>query len=157
MGKKSGIIILILLALFMLIDYFVIKPRTIDFTDYQLKEGFSGYIAYKNNQKGFYLYLTYDLATVQRLHLDTLYESEAFNKPHLHGDIKHIIFTDSLLYRASHVGDKIEKLSNSNKCYLFTKEGTFRFNCYLISEDKREKIGTIDEWPLNESERQQKY
>lgn len=146
MGKKFVIIILALLALGMLINHLIIKPKSIDFVDGQLNERFNGYIAYKNNQKGFYLYLADDLATVQRLHLDTLYEREAFNKPQLGGGIEHIIFTDSLLYRASHIGDKIEKLPNSNKCYLFTKGATFRFNCYIISEDKRDKIGKIKEW-----------
>lgn len=150
MSKKFVIIILALLALMMLINYFIIKPKSIDSIDGQLKEGFKGYIAYKNNQKGFYLYLADDPSTVNRLHLDTLYESEAFNKPQLGNDIKQIIFTDSLLYNAAHLGDKIEKLPNSNKCLLITKEVVFRFNCYVISSDKREKIGKIEEWQPNE-------
>jgi hypothetical protein len=150
MSRKIVIIILALVSVAMLINYLVIKPKSIDFVDGQLKEEFNGYITYKNNQKGFYLYLVNDPVTVHRLHLDTLYESEAFNKPQLGGDIKHIIFTDSILYRASHIGDKIEKLPNSNKCLLSTKEGTFRFNCYIISRDKREKISKIDEWQPNE-------
>jgi hypothetical protein len=138
MSKKFVIIIFALIVVVLLINYLVIKPKSIDFVNGQLKEEFNGYIAYKNNQKGFYVYLANDPATVQRLHLDTLYESEAFNKPQLGGDIKHIIFTDSVLYRASQIGDKIEKLPHSNKCLLITKQATFRFNCFIISRDMRE-------------------
>ena len=133
-----------------IINYLIIKPKSVEFFKIQLNEKFVGYIAYKNNQRGFYLYLADEVLKEKQLALDTLYEKEAFNKPNVGDYIKHVIFTDSLLYNASYLGDKIEKLPNSNKCYLFTKIGIFRFNCYVMSKDDRKELGKVDEWAVNE-------
>ena len=150
MKKKFLFIALVLLVFAVLINYLIIKPRSIDFETQQLNGKFSGFIAYKNNQRGFYLYLVNDLSVVKRLKLDTLYEGVAFNKPQIGNDIRHIVLTDSSLYHASYIEDKIEKLSNSNKCFLITKDSIFRFNCYTISESKRKNLGKINEWASNE-------
>ncbi|WP_113638364.1 hypothetical protein [Nubsella zeaxanthinifaciens] len=149
---RKIILVLILFAIgsAMLINMLIIRPRSINFIRGQINEGFNGYIAYKNNQKGFYLYLVDDYQMVERLKLDTLFESEAFDKPKIGGFIRHIIFADSLLYRASQIGDKIEKLPNSNKCVLFVKEAVFKFNCYAISSDDRKQAAEIKEWKTNE-------
>jgi hypothetical protein len=150
MNVKNVTVLIILVLVCTSINYLIIKPMSINFVDSQLKETISGYITYKNNQKGFYLYVVDDSATVERLHLDTLYESEAFDKPQLNTDIKHIIFADSQFYRVSHIGDKIEKLPNSNKCILIGKKAASRFNCYSISSEMQVKIGKVEEWQPTE-------
>lgn len=150
MKKNLLIVGLITLVLMIIINYLIIKPKSVEFLKIQLNEKFVGYIAYKNNQRGFYLYLVDELSKEKQLALDTLYEKEAFNKPNVGDYIKHVIFTDSLLYNASHLGDKIEKLPNSNKCFLFTKIGIFRFNCYVMSKDDRKELGEVDGWAADE-------
>ena len=150
MKKNFIFIVSVLLALIILIIFLIIKPGSIAFEKQQLNNKFGGAIAYKNNQRGFYLYVVNDLSVVTRLKLDTLYEGAAFNKPRLGGDIKHIVFTDSGLYRASHIEDEIEKLPNSNKCFLITKDSIFRYNCYFIPENDRKNLGKIDEWAVDE-------
>jgi len=133
-----------------LVQHFIINPRFLDLHRKLIGDGFVEFIAYKNNQRGLYLYLVDDVATVRKLRLDTLYEGEAFKKPRDLVEIKRIITTTSPLYDASKIADKVEKLPNSNKCYLFKADSIFRFNCNWLSEDIRKKIGPIDEWKPNE-------
>ncbi len=150
MKKGLLIIALVILVLMIIINYLIIKPKSVMFFKNQLSEKLVGYIAYKNNQRGFYLYLVDEISKIKQLELDTLYEKKAFNKPNVGEYIKHIVFADSLLYHASYLGTKIEKLPNSNKCYLFTKVGVFRFNCYMMSKDDRKELIKIDEWAADE-------
>jgi hypothetical protein len=152
MNRKIVIIgLVIFLGLCVGLNYLVIKPNAVVFEKKQMCDKFTGYIAYKNNQKGRYLYLVNTPEEVNKLRLDSLYESEAFNKPRLGGHIRHIVSTVDALYEASRIGDKIEKLPNSNKCYLFTDSSIFKFNCYKISDEEKPEIGKIEEWRPNET------
>ena len=155
MKERHIIIILVLVLVVLVIN--IIQKKYIDPKYYKeietvIKEDFTSYIIYKNDHMVFSLYMTDDSTRIAHSELPELGESEAFHKPDIGEEIQHIIKADVELYKNSRIGDKIEKLPNSNKCYLYRKDSIFKYNCYLFTDKERQAIGKrIDEWNSNET------
>jgi len=154
--KERHIIIILVLVLVVLganiIQKKYIDPKTTSFLNGQIEDSFISYIIYKNHHRGFSLFMTDDSTRIAHSKLPELYEGTAFNKPELGEEVQHIIgIADIKLYENSHIGDKIEKLPNSNKCYLYKKDSIFKYNCYAFSDKDRQEIGKIDVWNSNET------
>lgn len=99
-------------------------------------------IVYKNDHRGLSLYLNKNNTSHN---FRALQESEAFNKPN-QDSVDYIIDVKLELYNLAEIGDRIEKLPNSNKCYLYKTDSIFRFNLYDITESERKNLKNVDEW-----------
>ena len=153
--KKRHIIIILVLVLVVLIINIIqkkyIDPKYYKSREILFKEDFTSYIIYKNRHRVYSLYMTNDSTRIAHSKLPELYEGTAFNKPELGEEVQHIIGIANVeLYENSHIGDKIEKLPNSNKCYLYRKDSIFKYNCYVFSDKDTQETGKIDEWNSNE-------
>src|SRR5690625_7106427 len=74
---------------------------------------------------------------------------EAFRKPQIDNYIHRILMVNLDLYDKAEIGNRIEKLPNGNKCYLYKNDSVFRYNCLVIPEKIRE-IVEIEEWDQEE-------
>ena len=152
--KKRNIItigiILILIISATLLQKLYIEPNYHKrFIEYKIVNPKEGFIVYKNNHRS----LTFCLSKFDE---DSIYnkyahisESEAFRKPEIDKYIHSRFMVTVDTYDKAEIGNKLEKLPNSNKCYLYKNDSVFRYNCLSIPKEIREIIA-IDEWKENE-------
>lgn len=103
---------------------------------------FIEFIVYKNNHRSLSLYLNNNNTSHN---FRAFQESEVFNKPN-QDSVDYVIDVKLELYNLAEIGDRIEKLPNSNKCYLHKTDSIFRFNLYDITEPERKHLKNVDEW-----------
>lgn len=143
--KLIGILALII-GTILCIQKCFLNPASLKDLEGRINEKFVEVIVYKNNHRGFYLYLNdYNNAVS---FVDVL-EDEVFKKPD-QDSVNFIIDVTSELYDLAEIGDKIEKFPNSNKCCLYKNDSVYKFNLYDITESERKEIKIIDEWGSNE-------
>src|SRR5690625_4069925 len=74
---------------------------------------------------------------------------EAFRKPQIDNYIHRILMVNLDLYDKAEIGNRIEKLPNGNKCYLYKNDSVFRYNSLVIPQ-KITEIVEIEEWDQEE-------
>lgn len=106
------------------------------------------HIVYKNSQKGSYLYLDHDTSLI--LKYEDLKEFEAFKKPSEGKDVEIVLYSDTAFYDNAKVGDVVQKMANSNMCFLYRNDSIFRYNCQLIPKLAKKEIVAPTEWSKSE-------
>lgn len=143
-------IILILIISATLIQRFYIDPNhKRNYITHKIINPIDGFILYKNNHRGRYFYLTnFDEDSIYNKYTH-ISEMEAFRKPQIDNYIHRILMVNLDLYDKAEIGNRIEKLPNGNKCYLYKNDSIFRYNCSIIPEKIRKTV-EIEEWETYE-------
>ncbi len=144
------IVILILIISATLIQRFYIDPNhKRNYITHKIINPIDGFILYKNEHRTFSIHLSkFDADSVYSKYAH-ISEMEAFRKPQIDNYIHRILMVNLDLYDKAEIGNRIQKLPNGNKCYLYKNDSVFRYNCLVIPEKIRE-IVEIEEWETYE-------
>lgn len=144
------IIISVLLSINILINICSKKDATEETLFYtkNLQEEFDLLVSFKNIGRNWGVYLSATKEDINKIKEKKYPLGDPYNIPK-YPEIKFVIKTTQELYDKTDIGDRLHKLPNSNKCYLYKGDSIFKYNCYLIPEQIKEKIN-IDEWDNDE-------
>lgn len=119
------------------------------FITHKIINSINGFVVYKNEHRTFSIHLSkFDADSVYSKYAH-ISENEAFRKPQIDKYIFSILKVNFDLYEKAEIGNRIEKLPNGNKCYLYKDDSIYRYNCLVIPEKIRE-IVEIEEWDQEE-------
>lgn len=121
-----------------------------DFEYYKnlLQEDFNLLVSFKNTGRRWGVYLSKTEYDISRIKQKKYPIGDPYRVPE-YPDIEFSIKPTQRLYDKCEIYDRIQKLAHSNKCILYRKDSIFRYNCYIIPDNIREKI-IVDEWNKEE-------
>ena len=125
------------------------KATDIDYYNNNIKESFELYVSYKNDGRMYGLYMCKTLGDVDKIKKRNIKPGEPYEVP-TYPDIEFSVYATLPLFDKAHIGDKLQKLPNTNKCYLYRSDSIYRYNCYIIPEKDRKSLNVISEWTPQE-------
>ena len=148
--RNSLILIILIMSVITVLKYCNEKNTENDIIYYKnnIQEEFDLLVSFKNTGRQWGLYLSKTKKDIDNIKEKKYPIGDPYKIPK-YPDIEFALKATQALFENARVGNRIEKLPNGNKCYLYKNDSIYRYNCLVIPEKIRE-IVEIEEWETYE-------